>query len=417
MYPMVRISQLQKLDPDAWTLLLEQDQECQGIKVTAVHSERSDKNLTRFQLTLAGYDEPIVLLGKKTNELEAQFYQTIAPYLSVMVPKCWFSHMDGDNSWLVLSEAHNDWPPCYWTAGDVDAIIDDICDLHATFWDQEAHLAEFNWPFLLPRKRPRKSRRLMQNFNRSPFYKANEADNDTLPFFPFQDEDGSALVSAHAVQSAGQLTPRLFQAAVGLEKLQTLGGWPNIFDDQHILAAADLLDDPVPMLQPLQLLPNTLLHGKLSPENWRFNLFGSQYLLNWEHMTVGPGVFDLVHFIEEFDLLADESGWRSRSCWPVLEETMIDSYILNMGGKIGTSFNAVAVRQAVPAARCLYVLTNWLPRFATWFQTASADLQEWQAFNQMCDEELAAAGFDLMVSIRPYLTNLFQRFLTAYRML
>jgi hypothetical protein len=35
----------------------------------------------------------------------------------------------------------------------------------------------------------------------------------------------------------------------------------------------------------------------------------------------------------------------------------------------------------------------------------------------MCDEELAEAGFDLMVGIRPYLSNLFQRFLSAYRLL
>lgn len=417
MYPMVRISQLQKLDPAAWTLLLEQDQECEGITITAVQFEKSENNLTRFQLTLAGYDEPIVLLGKKTNELEAQFYQTIAPYLSVGVPKCWFSHLDGDNSWVVLSEVYNDWPPSYWTADDIDAIIDDISDLHATFWDQEEHLAEFDWPYLLPKLRSRKSRPLIRNYNPTSLYTTNRAETNSPVFPPFRDDDGSAFISAHTVQTAGQLTPRLIQAALGLEKLQTLGGWPNIFDDQHILAAADLLDDPVPMLQPLQQLPTTLLHGKLSPGSWRFNLFNTHHLLNWEHMIIGPGVFDLVHFVEEFDLLADENGWRSRSCWPVLEETMIDGYLLNMGGKIGSSFNATAVRQAVPAARCLYVLTTWLPRFATWFPTAPNMLQEWQAFNQMCDEELAEAGFGLMVGIRPYLTNLFQRFLTAYRML
>jgi hypothetical protein len=96
---------------------------------------------------------------------------------------------------------------------------------------------------------------------------------------------------------------------------------------------------------------------------------------------------------------------------------MIDSYLLNMGGKIGPSFNATAARNAVPAARCLYLLTTWLPRFALWFQTVPDDLKDWHEFNQMCDEDLAAAGFDLMVGIRPYLSNLFQRFLAAYRML
>jgi hypothetical protein len=384
--------------------------------VTAVLRERSDNKLTRFQLFLAGYDEPITLLGKKTNELETQFYQTIAPYLSVMVPKCWFSHLDGDNSWVVLSEVYDDWLPSHWTAGDVDAIIDDICDLHATFWDQEKYLVDFDWPYLLPKQRRRNGRPTMNKFNHSPFINTDGAGIGSWAYHAFND-DSSILVSDHAIRASGQLSPQLIQAAVGLEKLKMLGGWPDIFDDQHMLAVADLLDDPVPMLRPLQLLPTTLLHGKLSPSNWRFNLFEAHYLMNWENMTVGPGVFDLVHFIEEFDLLADENGWRSRSAWPILEETMIDTYLLNMGGKVGPSFNAADVRQAVPAARCLYVLTTWLPRFATWFQTIPDNLQEWHAFNQMCDEELAAAGFDLMAGIRPYLTNLFQRFLTAYRML
>jgi hypothetical protein len=413
MYPMVRINQLQNLDPAAWTLLLGQEPECQGTEVSAVSREKSDNNLTRYQLYLAGYDEPITLVGKKTNELETQFYQTIAPYLSVSVPKCWFSHLDGDKSWVVLSETHDDWSPGHWTAGDVDAIIDDICDLHATFWDQEKHLAEFDYPSLLPKRMHRNGRSQFNQFGRSPFVQANQAGR----FQPFNDESGSALVSDHAVRSAGQLIPQLFEAAAGLEKMYLLGGWPNIFDDQHMLAAADLLDDPVPMLQPLQQLPPTLLHGRLSPVNWRLNLFNEHHLINWENMTIGPGIFDLVHFIEEFNLLADENGWRTRSVWPVLEETMIDTYLLNMGGKVGPDFNATAVRQAVPAARCLYVLTTWLPRFAVWFQTIPDNLQEWQSFNQMCDRELAEAGFDLMAGIRPYLSNLFQRFLTAYRML
>ncbi|MFZ0543999.1 MAG: hypothetical protein WAM60_01080 [Candidatus Promineifilaceae bacterium] len=409
---MERISQLQNLDPAAWTLLLEQDQDCQGTTVTAVYCEKSANNLTRYQLTLAGYNEPILLIGKKTNESEIRFYQTIAPYLSVMVPKCWFSHLNGENSWVVLSEVYNDWPPGYWTAGDVEAIIDDICDLHATFWDQEEHLSDFDCPHLLPKRRRKTGRPIANNLDHASIFKMNRPD-----YLPFPNEDGRSLLSSHAVQTAGQLTPLLEKAAIGLEKLQMLGGWPNIFDDQHILAAADLLDDPVPMLQPLQLLPTTLLHGKLSPSNWRLNLFDDHHLINWEHLNVGPGIFDLVHFIEEFDLLSDENGWRSRSCWPVLEETMIDSYLLNMGGKIGSSFNATAARQAVPAARCLYVLTTWLPRFATWFQIVPDNLQDWQKFNQMCDEQLVEAGFELMAGIRPYLTNLFQRFLTAYRML
>lgn len=411
---MERINELRSLDPAAWTRLLEQDREIQGTRVTAVcHDKAESSNLTRYQLTLDGCPEPISLIGKRTNALEAQFYQSIAPYLSVMVPKCWLSHLDGNDSWLVLSEVYNDWSPCHWAGADIDAIIEDICDLHATFWDQEVHLDRLEWPHLLPKKRRRKGHPLL---NTRSLTQPDKEGSQYQPSRPvFRDRDG--FISDHTAQSAGPLMPKLMEAAVGLKKMQLMGGWPNIFDDQHFLAVADLLDDPIPMLQPLQLLPTTLMHGKLSPGNWKFNLFDEHYLVNWENMIVGPGIYDLVHFIEEFDLLADDYGWRTRRAWPVLEETMIDSYILNMGRRLGSDFNATAVRQAVPAARCLYVLTTWLPRFASWFQTIPDGEQDWLVFNQMCDEELAEAGFDLMVGIRPYLTNLFQRFLNAYRLL
>jgi hypothetical protein len=410
---MVRINELRSLEPTAWTRLLEQDQEIQGTQVTAVIQEKTESSkLTRYQLTLAGYEEPISLLGKQTNALEAQFYQTIAPYLSVKVPKCWFSHMDDDESWVVLNEVYNDWSPCHWTTLDVETIIKDICDLHATFWNQQELLENEDWPYLLPKPGSGTKQQLL---NRPSSSWADESSRQSKPWL--RSFEGSDFLSDHTFQSAGPLMPRLHAAAVGLEKMRLLGGWPNIFGDQHFLAVADLLDDPIPMLKPLQQLPTTLLHGQLSPTNWRVNLFNEHYLVNWDGMTTGPGIFDLVHFIEEFDLLSDEFGWRTRSGWPVLEETMIDSYLLNMGRRIGPDFNAAAVRQAVPAARCLYVLTTWLPRFATWFNTIPENDEDWLAFNAMCDEELAEAGFDLMAGIRPYLSNLFQRFLSAYRLL
>lgn len=413
MVPMVRIHELRSLEPIAWTRLLEQDQEIHGARVTAVSPEKTTSSeLTRYLLTLEGYSEPISLLGKQTNALETQFYQTIAPYLSVLVPKCWFAHLDGDDSWVVLSEVYDDWSPCHWTTLDVETIIRDICDLHATFWSQDDELENGAWPFLLPKRGSRSGKQLM-NRPSSPW--ASETITQLQRYLP--PVGGNLYLSNHTAQSAGPLMPKLQAAALGLEKMRLLGGWPNIFGDQHFLAVADLLDDPVPMLQPLQQLPATLLHGKLSPCHWRVNLFNEHYLVNWDDMQAGPGIFDLVHFIEEFDLLSDEFGWRTRSAWPVLEETMIDSYLLNMGRRLGADFNASAVRQAVPAARCLYVITTWLPRFATWFHTLPENEADWQDFNEMCDEELAEAGFDLMAGIRPYLTNLFQRFLSAYRLL
>ncbi len=415
MYRMVRINELRSLDPAAWTQLLEQDHEIQGTSVTAVHVDLAKKdNVTRYLVCLDGYSEPITFIGKQTNRIEAQFYQTISQYLSVLTPKCWFSHLNGDDSWVILSETYEDWSPYHWTTGDVEAIIKDICDLHATFWNQAEHLDRFDWPYLLPKKGAARQGR--QVINHSLNYGPDDESVWNQSYQPLP-ENQSVFISDHMLRAAGPLTPRLVMAAKGLEKIQELGGWPTIFGDQHFLAAADLLDDPIPMLQPLQELPITLLHGNLSPSNWRVTLFGEHFLTDWAHMIVGPGIFDLVHFIEKFDLVSDGYGWRTRNSWPVLEETMIDSYLLNMGRRVGSDFNATAVRQAVPAARCLYVIMTWLPRFASWFQTIPNNGQDWLTFNEMCDEELSEAGYDRIVGIRPYLTDLFRRFLRAYRQL
>jgi hypothetical protein len=62
-----------------------------------------------------------------------------------------------------------------------------------------------------------------------------------------------------------------------------------------------------------------------------------------------------------------ERGIYVRGSEPADEETIIDSYILAMSMRLGNRFPARLVRQAIPAARCLHVLSQWFPLFATWF--------------------------------------------------
>jgi hypothetical protein len=88
-----------------------------------------------------------------------------------------------------------------------------------------------------------------------------------------------------------------------------------------------------------------------------------------------------------------------------------------MAHKVGRSFNARLLRQAIPAARCLYVITSWLPCFADWFQRFPSGRHAWQKINHMSDEQLIAAGYARLANLRPYLAGVFNRFLTAYRTL
>jgi hypothetical protein len=173
------------------------------------------------------------------------------------------------------------------------------------------------------------------------------------------------------------------------------------------------------MLEPLLNLPVTLLHGDPHSHHWQMTLFEERRLLDWHKTCLGPGICDLVAFLEQFELLygCDQlADFCIRRSVPASEETMIDSYLLAMRAALGTQFDAHLMRQAIPAARCLFILTSWFPYFASWYEDMP-DRYTWQRINRMSDAELAAQSMGQMVDYRPYLRNVFERFLRAYRLL
>jgi hypothetical protein len=403
------IIQLQRRDPAAWTALLAHQTGLEDVVVTAVDTaaytdsplQDTQYRTVRYRLALANHSDPITLLAKRTNQRELRFYQEIAPHLSYLIPRCWLAHTDnGHDGWIIVDDVPNDFPPAKWAPSHVDAIINDLADLHATFWQEEA-LADIDWlPHFLGGEADRYS------------WEALKA--ECAHYF---EEGPAAILSEHAVHNAGRLAPTLLEAANGLSVMRALGGWPGILGESHLDAAANLLDDPVPMLQPLLDLPPTLLHGRLHNYQWHLTLFGSRHLLNWQAAKAGPGVCDLVSFIEEFDLLYRPGGQLyTRSERPVSTETIIDSYMLAMSTRLGSSFPSRAVRQAIPAARCLHVLTNWFPHFARWLAEMPSPYT-WQKVNRKSDEELKGTMFEAMVGFRPYLADVFHRFLRASYML
>ncbi|MFN2135313.1 MAG: phosphotransferase, partial [Candidatus Promineifilaceae bacterium] len=200
---------------------------------------------------------------------------------------------------------------------------------------------------------------------------------------------------------------------------RALGGWPGVLGESHLSAAADLLDDPVPMLEPLSRLPQTILHGDMHHYHWHVTLFEQRRLLDWSNVTLGPAVYDLITFQERFDLLETGDSLRpvyARSDSPIDEETMIDSYLLAMNAELGSHFDARAMRLAIPAARCLHVLVNWFPYFAGWFDQMP-DVYTWQRVNRAASDESSSMAIRPMLVYRPYLKRVFRHFLQAYRML
>lgn len=428
----VDVAQLQRRDPMAWTTLLSRANDRDDVVVTAVTSEplwtsflaptgrtaRSwSRQVTRYVLTIDGCSDPLSFVGKRTNPIEAQIYHHLAPELPDVFVPCHYIHLAGDRSWLLLDEAPNAFPPSAWVPRDLDNVAAGLASVHAGFWEQANESDLLEW---------------------LPFYFDEPDETVTLDELreasPELFEEGpGAVISDHALHSAGGLASQLVRAANGLMIMRALGGWPGVLGESHLTALADLLDDPLPMLNALKDLPVAVIHTAPHAYNWHLSLFDHTYLLDWSEARLGPGVIDLVSFLETYPLLyvednLSQSLWpsagdrpsrddvhvRVRELTPALEETIVDGYLLAMSAELGSRFPARQMRQAIPAARCLYVLLTWLPYFAGW----ADDLPNkyvWQRVNRMSEAELVENGLGPMVGIRPYFAGVFQRFLQAYR--
>jgi len=407
------VGQLQKRDPAAWSSLLRLDLEDANVQVTAVTAEPirvSPKghyrhHVNRYILTLEGCNDPITLIGKLTNREETLFYEELSVHLPALTPRCLYTHQSEDPShedsgWIVLEDLPNDYAAASWTPTDVEMLIEQMASLHTFFWQRADELRDVGFPHFVEGKD----------------YTWDELRRDQAVYF----EQGPATVlSQHAIHNAGRLAPTLLEAANGLTVIRSLGGWPGILGESHMQAVADLLDDPVPMLEPLKRLPGTLFHGNPHAHHWHISLLGDYRLLDWHELRIGPGIFDLVSFMEQFDLLYENDSRSQiviRQERPLTDETMIDSYLLTMSARLGSEFDARAARLAIPAARCLYVLSSWLPHFASWFSDMP-NKYTWQKINHMSDEQLAGTAFHSIIHFRPYLSGVFDRFLQAYKTL
>lgn len=399
-------AQLQKRDPAAWTALLQRHPATADEIVTAVQAKtlyaathaNVPIRVQRYQLALAGHSDPISFIGKQTNKTEVRVYRRLAPNLMVATPPCWFAEMiDEQVGWLVLADVPNHYAPDRWTAADTESVVLDMARLHAQFYNQPHALHEAG----------------LTHFLGDRTYTWDELRQEQAEYF----EEGPAqTLSAHAIASSAALAPVLLQAANGLAVMRSLGGWPGILGESHLTAVDNLIDDPLPMLETLRQLPVTLLHGGQHAHHWRLHLYDdSRTLVDWRQACVGPGICDLINFVEQFDLLYEPDGAlpiQVRQSRPIANETLVDTYLLAMHHQLGQQFDTRAARQAIPAARCLHVVTNWFPLFATWF----ADMPDkftWQKINRLSEAQLAGTPYALYGRFRPFLADVFARFLRA----
>jgi hypothetical protein len=416
---MVGVHELRRLNPVAWTGLLAKEIDQETIVVTAVEREPygNETNTYRYILSLDGYLEPISFLGKETNREEAQFYRRIASDLPAIAPKCWLAHVEENKNWIVLQEPFNNYIPELWSTDDIEKIIGQMVQLHVSYWQKESELRQYGFRQLLGQDDPSLQKKSEENPDEAP-------ERSDLQPVSYQHRIGNwqwgdqGLLSEHAILNAGNILPELIVASESLERIIARGGWPGVFEESHWQAAAELLDDPLPMLYPLRQLPETFINGAISPESWHLDLFGSIELTNWRQSKIGPSVYDLVTFIEQIELKRENDGsFNTRESWPVSEETMVDSYILSMGKHLGSRFSPAASRHSIPAASCLFILTTCLPRLADLLDEQAGESASRQRLIADSQDEEESTGNSLEVKSSPYWINQFQRFLYNYRIL
>lgn len=393
-----RADQLQQLDHNAWTELLRLHTGDRLLTAVGVEAIRRDAQGEHYQIALSGYHDPIALVGRRVGAREAQFYAQLATTAGVPAARCAFSYLDADASWVVLEETPHALPPAEWHAETVAAIVRRLAGLHSLFWQDDRTLRRHWLPdYLAPRRRHAPS-----------------------------DSPDLAGLSEQAAQQVGPLAPVWRAAQAGVRALLELDGWPGVLEEKHLRAAADLLDDPLPLLHPLRQLPPTLIHGYPGIYNWRVDAtLDAYHLVDWRQVARGPGVCDLATFLETFGLLLDQQTvYRVREEWPSTEETMVDTYILHLAATLGPAAETHAVRRALPAARCLYLLTHWFPRFHKWFGQLPANPATrramWQAVSTPTGAEsdtALATVYRPIAGLRPFLAQAFRRFLHAYHQL
>lgn len=399
----VYVDKLQKRHRQAWTELLRVMPELSLAEVSNIEARplANRANLTRYLLTIAGQGEPIPFIGKRTNTSEARFYRDMSVLFANLAAPCWLSHSAGEHSWVILADVPQHRPGSRWTAKDAESAVGAIAHVHGSFWNETEYLTQQSWLTNALHFPPKKERR-------RGYYGLVKRNSRYVGL------GRASTLSAHALQTSGRLAPIFVRAAAGLDILRHLGGWPGIIETVHLDAMSDLLDDPLPMLQPLRELPITLLHGNPAPHHWHVTLFDDRYLLDWSEVSCGPAICDVVSFLEQ-----TKQVWTRAhgAVWPVSEETMLDDYMLRMSMKLGSGFPARQMRQAIPAGLCLYLLTDWLPRFADWFSPFISHPQTWQNVVHMDNRHLGEAGLEPLVGLESYLTNLFMQFRHAHKML
>ncbi len=177
---------------------------------------------------------------------EVSLYTNLADQIPIGIPKLLAAHPDGD--WLVLNLLPGGCEPERWTANDYLEATDQLVVLHDRFWGLGSDLVVYPW-----------------------LARPLDADLEII-------KKAASISFQHlAEKSSTNILTR---------------------DSELLLVFNRMVQHTDKIAASLRSEPTTLLHGDYWPGNINVYADESQIVYDWQHTAIGPGILDLVKFIQ-----------------------------------------------------------------------------------------------------------------------
>ena len=210
---------------------------------------------------------------------EVGVYQSLASQLPIRTPSFVAGSPAGE--WLILEELRPSRDPSRWRSEDYERAIEGLVSLHDRFWNLAEDLNAFPWL----------SRPLESDFE------------------------------VH-VTAAAQAIERIVEHG----HPEPLAGAP-----ERMKVLARLTTSAEAIVEPLRRVPATLLHGDYWPGNIAILDDNTQVVYDWQLAGVGPGVIDLLVFV-------NKSAWWFGEL-PLTAEKLVRSYREGLDRRSGVQWS------------------------------------------------------------------------------
>jgi hypothetical protein len=231
---------------------------------------------------------------------EVGFYHSLSAHLPITTPSMITGASSGD--WLILEILPPSSYPEHWGKEDYLRAIDAMAGLHDRFWGLGEDLYAFPWL----------SRGL-----------------------------------------EGDFEVHIAAAAQALERIMEIKRPFLIADQPRRLELFTLLIEKADqVIAPLVLQPSTLLHGDYWPGNIAASDDGRQIVFGWQLVGVGPGVLDLIVFI-------NKSAWWFEHL-PLSQQEMVARYRDNILRRTGIEWQKDAWSELWDHALMWRFLQDWV---------------------------------------------------------